>query len=459
MLHKSNSLRPTDGAMTPLTETAIYRFCIAFAAFTFVADSVSFIGQSNYTVAIKYIYTSIILLLIFVSFCRWRSFDTGSLSPVLALVFFTITGAVFLINLIFYDEKASYVTAFSSSLTFAAAAFVPRGVLVFDSRRILKHLMWLFSFGTFCYLLEVLIKFTENPLRDYVYFNEVEPTKAAICVLAISLGILLDRKVLVFVLIVATSVTLGLRPTTSLLILLMVCGFIAAALRRNAVGTIRVIAYGILFLAAVGPLVLYLYFDDVSQLVQQAESYIKEDLLGGQSNTAFRLTILKYAFQALDQSLLFGDGLSGNTTVLLAREYGWWLDVTSGGGMATIHSDFVIVLTQAGIVGYILFVWFFYSMLSVRFRLLAAGALYDDDFRKLVALSIIAVVVLIIDCSVNPFLSVYQTVHPLWMIMFISEVGRKSLPISALVSDAAYKPAIKLKFARLGKNGGRIMLK
>lgn len=445
-MQRSDPHKLSGGAVTPLTETAIYRLCIAFAVFTFVADIISLVGQSEYNGLIKYSYTSLILLLIFMYLLRWRSFDTSSLSPVLALVFFVITGAVLIVNLAVYGEKASYVTAFSSSLIFAAAAFMPPGVIVFDSRRILKHLLWLFSFGTVCYLVETLLKFTENPWRYDVYFNEVEPTKPVVCVLAICLGILLGRKILTLVLIAITAMALELRPTTSLLILLVICGSFAIALKMRSVGPTRFMVYGVLFAAAVGPLLLYLFFDDLSLLISEVESYIKENLLGGQSNTAFRLTILKYAFQTLDQSFLFGDRLSGNTSVLLAREYTWWLDETRGGGMATIHSDFVIVLTQAGIVGYILFVWFFYSMLSVRFRLLAAST--SHDFRTLIALSIIAVVALIVDCSVNPFLQVFQTVHPIWMLLFISEVARKSIPMPQLASRTEPTPAVKLKFAR-----------
>jgi hypothetical protein len=447
MLQRSDPRKLSSVAVTLLTETAIYRFCVAFAVFAFVADTISFVGQSDYNVVIKYIYASIIMLLIFMSFWRWGSFDASSLAPVLAMAFFFIFGGGFLVNLVFYGVKVSYVTAFTSSLIFAAAAFVPSGAVVFDGRRILKQLLLLFSFGTVCYLVEILLKFAGDFGQNYVYFRDIEPTKPVVCVLAICLSILLDRKFHASVLIAITAVTLVLRPTSSVLILLVVCGVLAVALRIRAVGTARLMAYGIFIVAAVAPLALYFFLDDIGQIVQQVESYIKVDLLGGQSDTAFRLTILKYAFQALDQSFLFGNKLSGVTAVLLAREYTWWLDVT-GGGEAEIHSDFVIVLTQAGFVGYMLFVWFFYSMLSVRFRMLARSTSYGEEFRTLTALSVIAVIVLIIDCSANPFLQVFQTVHPIWMLLFISEVARKSIPMPKLASRVDHRPAIKFKFAR-----------
>jgi hypothetical protein len=447
MRQRHNPRNLTADTAVPLSTTGIYRLSIAFAVFTFIADITSFVAVSNYGVIIKYGYTLIILLLIGTYFLRWRSFDTNTLAPLLALIFFGITATTFLVNLFLYGQKASYVTAFTSPLIFAAAAFVPSRTIVFDGHRILKHLLWLFSFGTFCYLIEVLLKFSVNPWRDIVYFNELEPTKPVVCILAICLSILLDRKLLACALMAITAVTLGFRPTTSLLLLLLMCGPLAVALRMRFVGIIRVIAYGILVAAALGPLMLYFYFDDVSQFVEQAESYVKVDVLGGISNSAFRLTIAKYAFEALDKSFWFGNGLNGETSVLLAREYAWWLNVTTT-GMAEIHSDFIIVLTQAGIVGYTLFVWFFYSMLSVRFLMLGASASCSEDVGTLTALSIIALILLIVDCSFNPFLPVFQTVHPIWMLLFISETARKSILMPKLAARTDHKPAIEFKFAR-----------
>src|SRR5512141_1677244 len=103
MLQRSNLHKLSSGTVTALSDTAMYRFCIAFAVFVFVADTISFVGHSEYTIVIKYIYTAIILLLISISLWRWRSFDTKSAPPILALVFFFITGAAFLANLILYD--------------------------------------------------------------------------------------------------------------------------------------------------------------------------------------------------------------------------------------------------------------------------------------------------------------------------------------------------------------------
>src|ERR1700733_2987892 len=88
-----------------LTKTAIYRFSIAFAVFAFVADMNFFIARSEYGVIIKYVYTSLLLLLMLMYYVRWKSFDTSSFAPALALLFFFVFSASFVIYLAAYGEK------------------------------------------------------------------------------------------------------------------------------------------------------------------------------------------------------------------------------------------------------------------------------------------------------------------------------------------------------------------
>ena len=72
------------------------------------------------------------------------------------------------------------------------------------------------------------------------------------------------------------------------------------------------------------PLLLYFYFDDVSTLITDVEGYFKNEIVGAQSNMAFRLSILKYAFSRFDTtSFWYGSALAGNQTVSLALVPGW----------------------------------------------------------------------------------------------------------------------------------------
>jgi vacuolar-type H+-ATPase subunit I/STV1 len=175
------------------------------------------------------------------------------------------------------------------------------------------------------------------------------------------------------------------------------------------------------------PLLLYWFFDDVGSIISSSESYLKSDVIGGQSNMEFRLTILKYAYTMIDKtSFLYGSALSGNQTVPLAMLPGWgWWGAVKGISDASIHSDFVVVLVLMGILGYTVFSIAFYLVLKDRFRELGRRDLLGDGV-VLQAISIIGVVALIVYCSDQPYLSYYNHAHSVWMLLLISEVARKS---------------------------------
>jgi hypothetical protein len=191
-----------------------------------------------------------------------------------------------------------------------------------------------------------------------------------------------------------------------------------------AVSISRAGAMIILMLAAIIPMLLYFFFDEMGALIDLVESYVKVDVLGGQSNTAFRLTILKYAFASIDNtSFLYGSALAGDLNVLIAQEHAWWLDVNKD-GLVPIHSDFVIVFVLMGIIGYVVFTTMFYLILKVRFRELARRDVHDSEV-VLHSLAVVAVVALVIYISGDPFLSYFNHAHVVWMLLLISEIVRK----------------------------------
>ena len=408
-----------------LSHTGIYRFCLAFAIFTAIADVNSFVGVSEYAVPIKYAYTAIIFILMFTYMCKWGVFDTTSPTPVLALMFFVITSATFVVNLLLYDTKASYVTAFTASLVLAAAIFIPPNSIVFDAVRVLKQLSIVFFVASAFVLLEAILKGT-GLIKNYSYFPDMEHVKSIVCVFAICLSILMDRRVLTCILLLIVAATLVFRPASTLIVGLAICIPLSLLLKLRALGASRAIANTLLVTLIAGPLAFYFFFDDMANLVTAAEAYIKVDLLGGDSNTYFRLAILKFAFQALDQSFIYGNGLNGETSVLLARDFAWWREINQD-GFAAIHSDFVVILTQAGIVGYLVFGAFLYLLLSVRFRMLVDAYRVDQNIGILISISIVGIVAFLIYASFNPFLPVYHCSHLVWVVLFISEMARKSI--------------------------------
>ena len=402
----------------------IYHFCIAF----FIIDSLDvfdLLDYSRISDLIKYGYAAILIGFMIVYFLRWKAVDT-TVAPIIFLLFFVATGLVFAINFFLYDERESYISAFIASLVFSLAIFIPSNSIMLNSGKITRALTLLFSIGAIFYLAEAAIR----PL----FQQEVQLLKSMNCVLALCLSILTGRKTLALFIAVVTAAALALRPTSTLVLALICCLPIAVALRPRVlyprtVGVLlsRAVAMTTLLLAIGVPLLLYFFFDDIAPIIEFWEGYFKNDVVGGQSNVAFRLAILKFAFTAFDNtSFWYGSALSGSHTVLLALVPGWnWWWEVKGTGAATIYSDFVVVLILTGILGYAVFSIAFYLVLKDRFRELTRRDLRGNSV-VLQSISIIGLVALLVYCSAEPYLSYYNHTHTVWMLLLISEVARRS---------------------------------
>lgn len=406
----------------PLSQSGLYQFSVAFAVLVYVTDVTGFVGLSQYAVQIKYLYAGATLSFIAYYYVRWGTIDGSSLAPILAFVFFVVTGITFAVNVFIYDIPVSYVTAFTASLVFAAAAFIPQGRFVVDSDRITRRLCLLFTVGSAFYLVEAVLK-AGNLGAALMYSPIIEHVKSIVCVLGLCLGILSRQRAMVILLSLITVAALVVRPSSTLVIALLVCAPIAFSLREESIGFARASAYTVLAGAIITPWLFYWFFDAIADAVTGIETYIKEDFLGGRSNTDFRLAIIKLALRGLDESIIYGQGLSGNPNVPLGREFPWWFEVVPDGS-ALIHSDWIVVLSQAGVLGYTLFALFLCSLLRRRFRLLASSTT-GESTRVLHSLSIIAAVAFVIYSSFNPLLPLYHCVQQVWLILFVSEMASK----------------------------------
>lgn len=370
-------LKVSKGVTALFNELGIYRFCVAFVVLDFL-DLVNLLDASVVDNLVKYCYAAIVIGFMGVYFLRWRRVSATA-APLIFLLFFVATGLVFAVNFFFYGERQSYISAFIAPLIFSLAIFIPPNSAMLDAGKITRQLTLLFSLGTVFYLIEAIVKRADF-VNNITGLPEVQVHKSLICVLALCLSILTGQKILALFLAAATVAALVLRPMSTLVLALICCLPIAIALRPRvlyprpvAALVSRAIAITTLCLAVSIPLLLYFYFDDVSTLVDSSESYLKSDVLGGQSNMAFRLAILKSAFTSSDNaSFWYGSALSGNHTISLALLPGWdWWWHVKGTGEATIHSDFVVVLVLMGIIGYTVFSIAFYLVLKDRFRELA----------------------------------------------------------------------------------------
>ena len=329
------------------SHSLIYRLGVGFFVFDFL-DVFSFIGYSEYFLAIKYAYTAAVLVLIFLYFLRFKTIDMSHAAPILAFLFFVITGAAFLINLFGTGRQASFVSSFTSSLIFASSIFIPADAAELDTDVITRRMSFLLLLGAVAYTFETIIHSFEFT-KGFLFFGDVEHVKSIVCVLAVCMSILIRQNTRTLLLLLLSVVALVLRPSSTLAIALMLCVPLATALRLGVVGIAQRLAKTTLTILIISPLLLYFSFDNIGPLVEATEEYLKVDLLGGSSNSSFRLLILKRAFYEFAQSSFwYGNGLTGDSNVFIAPEYGDWLNF-SANGLVPIHSDFVAILYCRGV--------------------------------------------------------------------------------------------------------------
>jgi hypothetical protein len=421
------------------SRSAIYRFCIVFAIFNFL-DIFSFIGFSDWSNGIKYLYTAIVVAICLSYLLTWQKLDLSSGGPLIVLFFFLATGTTLIAYYALHGEKASFVSAFVSALVFGAASFVPAKRLPVDSHTISRHLLILLSVGSTLYMVEAIFRSSDIGTQLSSFTPEgSEHVKSAICVLALCMSLLMRRARLSVYLAVVAGVALIARPSSTFAFALVICVALAVLLVLKMIRMARIAATLVLLGAIVAPLLLYLFFDDIGALVQSAESYLKSDLLGGTSNTLFRLAILRHAFARLEGwSLIFGSGFYGDINVNIAADFPYWREVNAN-GLVPIHSDFVILLVLSGSSGYILFAIMLLTSLQRRLTYYAGLAATASANNVIVSISVISLVVLVIYSSFNPFLSTYQHVHVIWMTLLISELlakqrGRAAVPMALEVA-------------------------
>jgi hypothetical protein len=405
-------------AKVQLSQMGVYRFGIAFTVIAFL-DPTTFFWGSSYSGIVKYLYTATALFFIVLYASRYNSIVLRPIAPILALLFFVVTSAVFIFNLISYGYQLSFATAFTSSLIFSCAAFVSLSRTNIDSDRILRQLLYLFLLCAVAYLFETLFKATAFG-RAHSYFDDPEFSKSIISLLGLCLAIILRKRAMVLIFLFLLLAALLIRPTSTLIVAMMVALPLTILLRARAILSVRIVASAVLIIAALSPLLLYLFFDQIGSILESFELAVKTGTLGGHSNSHFRLLVLNTALNHLaETSLWFGNGLDGNTTVFIGRELPAWLDVDQL-GLVTIHSDFFIVLTQSGLLGYLVFLAFLYSILSSRIR--ALSQVVRSDTYNLLSLSVIAAVCVIIFSTVNPFIQYYYVLNPIWTLFFVSEL-------------------------------------
>lgn len=379
--------------------------------------SVSTFGFETF---VKYAYF-IFITLAYIMICfKTTQLNIGFDGPTIFLVFTATSVAALGFQMVSPVQNNSYAGAFLATLLVSAAAMFDIKKHVFDSWRVERIIQKLLLLLSLFYVLELAVRVFSGLSYFEDVTNQTNHIKSFVFVTSACLAILLrDYKSLLLtaILLIISQI---LRPSSSLIAAMFLGAPIAVALLRGWIKVAKGCAYATIIGAAAAPIALYLS-PELKEFIIDAETWTKEDLLQGRSNTFFRLAIQDLAIDQLqDTSILFGAVFSSANSVALGRKFLWWMQYYPT-GLAAIHSDYVSILYQSGVVGYVL-----YNLaLWLICRFLFSGVVMaraQGQSSALISLSICCVIIVVFYSSSNPFLQYYTIAHVAWLLIAIGYI-------------------------------------
>ncbi len=243
------------------------------------------------------------------------------------------------------------VTTYSSALIplmiCALPVLVSSTDIQLDCRIVSRFLLFIFCLASFCHLAWQLSR-----LVGIEVYPSLEQT-FTFCFAMLLTGFS-GRKFLLTLLMLGAFASIALRPTSTL--------FVGAVLSLGAVVAHRLGIRRSLRLSMISSIVMMLLANfgilasaNVANVVYAAEPYVKQSVLDAQTDNDFRLGVIDaLRAETESSSILFGKYFSGNINPIVTDVLPWWYDVRESDD-APIHSDFLIILSQGGLVGYLLF--------------------------------------------------------------------------------------------------------
>lgn len=441
-----------------ITSWGVLRFWAVYALVTY-ADFFNLLGYSTAGIgaAGKYALFLALFLIFGISWLRSSRSSLGTNSPTIFLLFTAISLIPLLVQLGGNGDTNTYASAFVPSLIYATGlTFNPREYRS-DFGNLSRRLQQLLLVLCLLYDCELLLRYYGGLSYFTLVANQTNHAKAVAFVLALALAYLSNRSAwYIVMLLLLTVASVFLRPSSSLALALVIvvplCVFMKYGLLRAALA----LTYATIVIAALAPFILY-YYPEARDLIVSAEGAAKSEALGGASNAAVRLVIMEVAFQRIEaSSWLVGELFSGGTAVQVSGLLSFWTANYSS-GLAQIHSDYVCVLLEGGLLGYVAFNLAF---MMIAQRSLRAGRSFSKDHLILQRTGAISAITLIIYCSANPMLQGYQLAAFVWGLLLISYVSsegdhREPLLNPAKSHDMTKYTLISRDIMQAGQQTGR----
>ncbi|MGH9960516.1 MAG: hypothetical protein ACREBC_25910, partial [Pyrinomonadaceae bacterium] len=316
----------------------------------------------------------------------------------------------------------SYTSALFPMMLVGLSAFIPedRSHLNFESALdfyqkisvlfVIVHVSW-----------QILFLF--SPFAEKGWYDMANHESLFFAAFGICLSLLLGRWRNTGILAGLVVISLLIRPTSTFIAALAIGLVITLGFLLNRQAIAMLFGNAVLVLLMLFPLA-FVAQPKVVEFTYGIEPMVKEELLGSASNNSFRIAVLGLAREAiLKTPWATGQGFSGTPNVDVGTVNEGW----SGGdpndplsSRVPIHSDFVIMLWQGGMLGYGLFALSFTAVVvNLRRSLEIAVAKGAVAAVTLLRSLYIFIVVFSVYISFNPILQKYSFSYLFWFSLLI----------------------------------------
>jgi hypothetical protein len=379
-----------------LSTRALIRAISAFLVFYAAVATLGPVG--NYA---KYLFTAIVIASAALLAVEHRILNVAARFPLAQFALFALGVFSFTRSVLVPNNVTTYSSALIPLLVIAAPMLIPRADIRLDAGAALLYLERILGLAAFCHVLWQVAG---------ALYPDVSPSHERTFILVFFFVLAgLRRKAFAFSAALALILaSLALRPSSTLAFAstLAILGILAFRMRRLRL--LRGICHLTIVFLIVGNLAMF-GSAEVAEAIFSVEPYMKEDVLDSQSNNAFRLGVLEALRDTMaSNSILIGKGFLGGVDVSTEKYLTWNED-----SQEPIHSDFLIVLDQGGLIGYALF-----SSLFVGLALLCGRAAARASATGMAAEALLFHAVLVFDAVFALYISFNPIMQKVEMTLF-----------------------------------------
>jgi hypothetical protein len=322
-------------------------------------------------------------------------------------------------------EAISYSSALFPMLLVGLVVFIPEDQSRLDIEATTKFFEIFSTAFVFMHVVsQVVFLFWEFVPEDWFSMTIHENTFFAIFALCLSA---LQRRWRLFCFLGSLVViSLIIRPSSTFIAGLAIGLSIAFGFLLQQRTLTMAIGYTLLGVLMLFP-IIFIAMPDFTNLIYGIEPMVKEGLLGSTSNNSFRMVVLELAREAILAShWATGQGFTGTTNVDVASVIDGWETGSAVGvdlaaaSYAPVHSDFMIMLWQGGILGYSLFALSLLGAVRQIGRSLAVAEEVQHGAATTLLRSLyILIVVFCTFISFNPILQKYSFSYLFWFPLLV----------------------------------------